>query len=258
MLAAGRRITPRAAGGVGPASAAAVAAARAPTPTARRRADRAVLRRAHAAPPSAEADRLAASLATAEACDDPMLVADVLAEARVSGVALPPRALEAGVRALANGGQFRRAAALMGELFPLTAGAAGVSGPPASPPSLPEPSTVRAFFLASVQAPLAASEDAAQRADAARAVLDALVVATDAAADGRDHRSDLSHAYNRVVRTYARCPERLVAALELLGRMVADEALECDASTFGAVAAACVDAGRAELAEEVLDMRDYL
>jgi hypothetical protein len=289
MFAAGRRIAQRAAVAAGPAS----AVARAPTAPTRRRAP---LRRSHAPPPaaaavgagpapavarapataptaattrqraplsvvlrshapsaaaaSAEADRLAASLATAEESDDVMLVADVLAEARVSGVVLPAHSLEAGVRALANGGQFKRAAALLRELPWATS--SSTSAPP-----LPHPSTVHALFLASVQAPLAASEDACQRADAARAVLDALAAA---AAGGQQEGHDLSHAYNRVVRAYARVPGggRLDAALELLGAMCSDDRVSCDASTFGALAAACIDAGRAELAEEVLDMRDYL
>lgn len=203
--------------------------------------------------------RLAASLSSAEEADDVMLVADVLAEARVSGVALPPDSVEAGVRALANGGQFKRAAALFSEL----PWAASSSDSSSSSP-LPHPSTVHALFLAAVQAPLAASEDAAQRADGARQVLDALAkaaaLASASASSPPSPSLDLSPAFNRVVRAYARCPggARLDAALHLLNAMVADDGITVDASTFGALAAACIDAGRAELAEEVLDARDYL
>jgi hypothetical protein len=194
--------------------------------------------------------RLAASLSSAEETEDVMLVADVLAEARVSGLSLPPASVEAGVRALANGGQFKRAAALFSEL-PWAS---------ASSTPLPDQSTVHALFLAAVQAPLAATEDAAQRADGARAVLDALVKAAAACDASATTSLDLSPAFNRVVRAYARVPggERLDVALALLSEMVSDERVAVDSSTFGALAAACIDAGRAELAEEVLDYRDYL
>jgi len=183
-----------------------------------------------------------------------MLVAECLAEARVAGVSLPPESIEAGCRALANGGQFKRAS----DLFQTLPWASSSS----SPDLLPHPSTVRALFAAAVQAPLGPGEpDATARADAARAVLDALREAVSAAGTGADSESplDLSPAFNRVVRAYARCAggARLDVALALLSEMVADDAVAVDGSTFGALAASCIEAGRAELAEEVLDLRDY-
>jgi hypothetical protein len=224
-------------------------------------------RRRAPAPPAAAATeqaaaRLSASLIAAEAGDDVMLVADVLAEARVSGVALPPTAVEAGVRALANGGQWARAAALFREL-PWAA----QREPQAA---LPQASTVHALFLAAVQAPLGAGEDAERRADGARDVLDALARACGESGAASGAPLDLSPAFNRVVRAYARCPggTRLDAAMALLSEMVAAAAeaeedeqggrIAVDGSTFGSLAAACIDAGRPELAEEVLDCRDYL
>jgi hypothetical protein len=217
-------------------------------------------------PAAATADvaaRLAASLSSAEESEDVMLVADVLAEARVSGVSLPPDSVEAGIRALANGGQFKRAADLFATLPWASPSPSSSSSSP-----LPHPSTVLALFAAAVQAPLGAGEpDATARADAARRVLDALreaVVASSAAADAEEEACpspllDLSPAFNRVVRAYARCPSgaRLDAALALLGEMVADDGVAVDNSTFGSLAASCIEAGRAELAEEVLDLRDY-
>ncbi|GIL44168.1 hypothetical protein Vafri_1698 [Volvox africanus] len=66
----------------------------------------------------------------------------------------------------------------------------------------------------------------------------------------------LSPAYNLVVRALAR-QGHLNDAYDILTRMVKMEA-PVEGSTFTCVAACCMTAERTDLADEVLEMRDYL
>ncbi|GBF97943.1 hypothetical protein Rsub_10616 [Raphidocelis subcapitata] len=175
------------------------------------------------------ADAYTQSLLAAERDGDVLRVMEVVTEARVMKLELPPAALEAGIRTFAEGGQWQRAVDMLEALA-----AAGRRA---------ELSTSEAVFRA-----------LAGGGQAERAL--ALYEALEAGGGGVS-----GPVLNLVVRTCA-AGGQLERALQLLEGMVLSssdsEEEGVEAITFTAVAGECLKQGLGSKAEEVLDWRDYL
>ncbi|KXZ45326.1 hypothetical protein GPECTOR_56g423 [Gonium pectorale] len=151
---------------------------------------------------------------------------ELVTEINILRVEVEPRALEYAVVSFARGGQWKRAEDLYRQLQ--------------SRGHAPSAETTTQLV-----AGLAGS----QQGDRAAALLAEVAAAT-------SELAALSPAYNLVVRALAR-QGQLDASYEMLSRLVREEA-RVEASTFTCVATCAMNAERTELAEEVLEMRDYL
>ncbi|GIL87343.1 hypothetical protein Vretifemale_15417, partial [Volvox reticuliferus] len=156
--------------------------------------------------------------------DDWTTTLELIAEINVLRLDVDPRALENAVISLARGGQWQRAENLYRRLQ--------------SRGHSPTSDTTTALVAC------LASNQQGQRAVS---LLGELV---------SGDPSSLSPAYNLVVRALAR-QGHLDDAYDILIRMLKMEA-PVEGSTFTCVAACCMGVGRTDLADEVLEMRDYL
>ncbi|GIL44167.1 hypothetical protein Vafri_1698 [Volvox africanus] len=156
--------------------------------------------------------------------DDWTTTLELIAEINVLRLDVEPLALESAVTSLARGGQWQRAENLYRQLQ--------------SRGHSPTIDTTTALV-----AGLASSQQS-QRAVSLLGELSSGDV------------PGLSPAYNLVVRALAR-QGHLNDAYDILTRMVKMEA-PVEGSTFTCVAACCMTAERTDLADEVLEMRDYL
>lgn len=176
-----------------------------------------------------------AALHAAASADDWVTCVDLATEVRVLRLALPPGPLGAAARAVADcGGPWTKAVDLL---------AAAAAAPPADAHPL------ECLPFVAVFSQLAREKQGA----AARDLLDTLTAA--GAFDGRPPATR-GAALNAAARACGRGGE-LDAGLELLGRL-REGGLAVDDGTYSALSLACLGAGRAELATELLEERDYL
>ncbi|GFR39913.1 hypothetical protein Agub_g419 [Astrephomene gubernaculifera] len=160
-------------------------------------------------------------------CDDDWTrTLELVTEVNILRINVEPQALECAVVSFARGGQWQRAENLYLQLK-----AQG---------HVPGSDTLTALV-----AGLAGS----QQGDRAAAILDEV---SELQGDTRS----LAPAYNLVTRALAR-QGQLDASYQLLTRMMRSE-VPVEGSTFTCLASCCMGAERTQLAEEVLEMRDYL
>ncbi|KAG2482925.1 hypothetical protein HYH03_018203 [Edaphochlamys debaryana] len=151
---------------------------------------------------------------------------ELLTELKVLKLNLEPAALEPAIVSFARGGQWKRAEGLFRELQAAGHAPAG------------ETTTALVAGLA-----------AAEQGQRAAALLDE----TAAAGGGM---GALGPAYNVVVRALAR-QGQLDESYALITRLMKADVV-VDGVTFTSVATCCMNAERTDLAEELLEMRDYL
>eukprot|EP00195_Chlamydomonas_chlamydogama_P011726 CAMPEP_0202911162 /NCGR_PEP_ID=MMETSP1392-20130828/54218_1 /ASSEMBLY_ACC=CAM_ASM_000868 /TAXON_ID=225041 /ORGANISM="Chlamydomonas chlamydogama, Strain SAG 11-48b" /LENGTH=188 /DNA_ID=CAMNT_0049601563 /DNA_START=71 /DNA_END=637 /DNA_ORIENTATION=- len=172
-------------------------------------------------------------LADAEVRGDVLRAAELFTEIRVLKLDLPQSGVEAGIRTYAASVQhWQRSLELFEDLL--------------SKGCLPHADTTEAVFQSLSQS---------KQGTKAHQLLQRLA---DQAASSGAGRGGLSSAYNLVVRALAK-EGALDSAVVLLEDMVAsDGEVECERSTYAALANELIKAGQQERAEEVLEMRDYL